>query len=44
MRELESARSGSLFATPVLSHAVLPHRGDRERISVAFNVRREPFS
>jgi hypothetical protein len=25
-------------------HAVPPHRGDRERISVAFNVRREPFS
>ena len=24
-------------------HAVPPHRGDRERISVAFNVRREPF-
>jgi uncharacterized protein (TIGR02466 family) len=24
-------------------HAVLPHRGDRPRISIAFNVRREPF-
>jgi uncharacterized protein (TIGR02466 family) len=24
-------------------HAVPPHRGDRERISIAFNVRREPF-
>lgn len=24
-------------------HAVPPHRGARERISVAFNVRREPF-
>ncbi|TMJ53536.1 MAG: hypothetical protein E6G90_09110 [Alphaproteobacteria bacterium] len=24
-------------------HAVPPHRGDRERISVAFNARREPF-
>jgi uncharacterized protein (TIGR02466 family) len=24
-------------------HAVLPHRGDRPRISVAFNVRKEPF-
>jgi hypothetical protein len=24
-------------------HAVLPHRGDRERISIAFNVRKEPF-
>jgi uncharacterized protein (TIGR02466 family) len=24
-------------------HAVPPHRGKRERISIAFNVRREPF-
>lgn len=24
-------------------HAVLPHRGDRPRISIAFNVRKEPF-
>lgn len=24
-------------------HAVLPHRGDRPRISIAFNARREPF-
>jgi len=24
-------------------HAVLPHRGDRPRISIAFNVRRDPF-
>ena len=24
-------------------HPVLPHRGDRPRISIAFNVRREPF-
>ncbi len=24
-------------------HAVLPHRGDRPRISIAFNMRREPF-
>jgi uncharacterized protein (TIGR02466 family) len=24
-------------------HGVLPHRGDRERISIAFNVRKEPF-
>jgi hypothetical protein len=24
-------------------HAVPPHHGDRPRISVAFNVRREPF-
>jgi uncharacterized protein (TIGR02466 family) len=24
-------------------HAVPPHRGPRERISIAFNVRREPF-
>jgi uncharacterized protein (TIGR02466 family) len=24
-------------------HAVPPHRGDRPRISIAFNVRREPF-
>ena len=24
-------------------HAVLPHQGERERISIAFNVRREPF-
>jgi uncharacterized protein (TIGR02466 family) len=26
-----------------IPHAVPPHRGDRPRISVAFNVRREPF-
>ena len=26
-----------------LPHAVPPHRGDRPRISVAFNVRKEPF-
>jgi uncharacterized protein (TIGR02466 family) len=26
-----------------LPHAVLPHRGDRPRISIAFNVRKEPF-
>jgi len=24
-------------------HAVLPHRGERARISIAFNVRRDPF-
>jgi uncharacterized protein (TIGR02466 family) len=24
-------------------HGVLPHRGDRPRISIAFNMRREPF-
>lgn len=24
-------------------HSVLPHRGDRPRISIAFNVRKEPF-
>jgi hypothetical protein len=24
-------------------HAVPPHRGERPRISVAFNVRRDPF-
>jgi uncharacterized protein (TIGR02466 family) len=24
-------------------HAVLPHQGERARISIAFNVRREPF-
>jgi uncharacterized protein (TIGR02466 family) len=24
-------------------HDVLPHRGDRPRISIAFNVRKEPF-
>jgi len=24
-------------------HAVPPHRGERERVSIAFNVRREPF-
>ena len=24
-------------------HAVPPHRGDRPRISIAFNVRKEPF-
>ena len=24
-------------------HGVLPHRGDRPRISIAFNVRKEPF-
>ena len=24
-------------------HAVLPHRGERRRISIAFNVRKEPF-
>jgi uncharacterized protein (TIGR02466 family) len=24
-------------------HAVLPHRGDRPRISIAFNVRKNPF-
>ncbi|HEX3862891.1 MAG TPA: TIGR02466 family protein [Stellaceae bacterium] len=24
-------------------HTVLPHRGDRARISIAFNVRKEPF-
>jgi len=24
-------------------HGVLPHRGDRARISIAFNVRKEPF-
>jgi hypothetical protein len=65
MRELESARSGSLFATLVLSHVwpdgseldpqlrqrILEHarrnpgktRTNRERISVAFNARRDPF-
>jgi uncharacterized protein (TIGR02466 family) len=26
-----------------LPHAVGPHRGDRPRISIAFNVRKEPF-
>jgi uncharacterized protein (TIGR02466 family) len=26
-----------------LPHAVPPHRGDRPRISIAFNVRKEPF-
>jgi uncharacterized protein (TIGR02466 family) len=26
-----------------LPHAVPPHQGDRPRISIAFNVRREPF-
>jgi uncharacterized protein (TIGR02466 family) len=26
-----------------LPHAVPPHRGDRSRISIAFNVRKEPF-
>jgi uncharacterized protein (TIGR02466 family) len=26
-----------------LPRAVLPHRGDRPRISIAFNVRKEPF-
>jgi uncharacterized protein (TIGR02466 family) len=26
-----------------LPHAVLPHRGDRPRISIAFNVRKEPY-
>ncbi len=26
-----------------LPHGVLPHRGDRPRIPIAFNVRREPF-
>ena len=35
---------GSMILFPsYVPHAVLPHRGDRERISVAFNVRREPF-
>jgi hypothetical protein len=24
-------------------HAVTPHQGARERISIAFNLRREPF-
>ena len=24
-------------------HVVLPHQGDRERISIAFNVRKDPF-
>jgi hypothetical protein len=65
MRELESARSGSLFAPLVLSHvwpdgselnpqlrqSILEHarrnpgktRTNHERISVAFNARREPF-
>ncbi len=26
-----------------IPHAVPPHRGDRPRISIAFNVRKEPF-
>jgi uncharacterized protein (TIGR02466 family) len=26
-----------------MPHDVLPHRGDRPRISIAFNVRKEPF-
>ena len=26
-----------------LPHAVLPHRGERPRISIAFNVRKEPY-
>jgi hypothetical protein len=26
-----------------LVHAVLPHRGPRSRLSIAFNLRREPY-
>ncbi len=34
---------GSMILFPIyVPHAVLPHRGDRKRISVALNVRREP--
>jgi hypothetical protein len=26
-----------------LVHSVLPHRGERARLSIAFNLRREPY-
>jgi uncharacterized protein (TIGR02466 family) len=36
--------SGLMILFPsYVPHGVLPHRGDRERISIAFNVRKEPF-
>ena len=37
-------RPGLMILFPsYLPHAVPPHRGDRPRISIAFNVRKEPF-
>jgi hypothetical protein len=36
------SESGMLFPSYV-PHAVPPHQGARERISIAFNLRREPF-
>ena len=36
--------SGLMVAFPsYLSHEVQPYRGDRPRISIAFNIKREPF-